>query len=158
MEQSSTCKVCNEEDEVFLHVFLHCTKLTFFKAKYKRLFELLKEGQYENETDWNQTVMLGENKKFKNGKVINLLVMLMKGAIWERRVVAKREKFVMDIERFFKRKVTKLFKMLVLLFFKNLDKLNDNGTFIMFFTGMCVRFLRSLIGKCLMMSAELTEL
>ncbi len=35
MEQSSTCKVCNEEDEGFLHVFLHCTKLDFLKQNIK---------------------------------------------------------------------------------------------------------------------------
>ncbi|MGL4353855.1 MAG: hypothetical protein ACRCTP_08055 [Aeromonas popoffii] len=123
-EQSAVCKVCGDEDEGFLHLFLHCRELDSFKTKCKELFEKLKGGRFEKESDWNKTVMLGENYKCKNGKVINLLVMIMKSAIWERRVVAKREKTVTNVETIFKRKAEKYLTCLY-CYFKTLDKLDD---------------------------------
>ncbi len=51
------------------------------------------KGEDNEYIEWNKVVMLGLDKQSKNKKLINLLVMLMKSAIWERRVVAKREIF-----------------------------------------------------------------
>lgn len=57
MEQSATCKVCQEDDEGFLHLFLHGKELEYFNGKCKSIFEDLKRKQ--NDEDWNKVVMLG---------------------------------------------------------------------------------------------------
>lgn len=123
-EQNATCKVCKEEDEGFLHLFLYCKELDAFKEKCKCMFERLRGGQEDKGIDWNKMLMLGEHNKCKNKKVINLLVMLMKSAIWERRVVAKKENTVLDVEMVIKRKVEKYLKHLY-FYFKGQDKLEE---------------------------------
>lgn len=99
-EQDAICKVCNKEDEGILHLFLFCEKL-------EELFIVLKEivnelrGK-EEDFSWNKIFMLGLNEETENKKVINLLLVIAKSAIWKRRNVAKNRNFVMDLWLFFK--------------------------------------------------------
>lgn len=122
-EQSPLCKVCNEENETFPHLFLNCKKLDIFNMECKKLLECLKGDGDENEEGWYKIILLGEHRKCKNSKVINILVMLMKSAIWERRVVAKREKTLMNVGGILKRKVENYLKCLY-SYFKEEDTLN----------------------------------
>lgn len=101
MEQSATCKVCCEEYEGFLHLFLYCKALKDFNEKCRSIMGKLK-GEQED-IEWNKIIMLGCDKNNKNEKIINLLVMLMKSTIWGRRVVVKQEKKVLDVWLVFKR-------------------------------------------------------
>jgi len=97
MELTETCKVCNMGDESFLHLFLNCRQLDDFKEKGERLIEMLSGGLKEKIVEWNRVVMFGMEGKGKNKRFINLCVMLMKSAIWERRIIAKKEKIVLDV-------------------------------------------------------------
>lgn len=86
-EQDVICKVCNKEDEGILHLFLFCEKL-------KKLFIVMKEivndlRDREEDFSWNRIFILGLNEETGNKKVINLLLVIAKSAIWKRRNVAK---------------------------------------------------------------------
>lgn len=124
MEQTPTCKVCNEVDEGFSHLFLHCKGLKEANEKCREIIRHLKGEESDRDKEWNRVVLLGVDKKGKNSKLINLLVMVFKSAIWERRVVAKREGIVMNGERVFKRKVEKYVECLF-LYFKQNDKMDE---------------------------------
>lgn len=87
-----------------MHLFLECKELNLFLNKCKEIIKELDEQWNENEIDWNRLVMFGWERKRQNMRFINLCVMLMKSAIWERRIVAKREKKVMDVWRIFRKK------------------------------------------------------
>lgn len=78
----------------------------------------------ENEIEWNRVVMLGWEKKCQNKMFINLCIMLMKSAIWERRIVAKKEKTVMDVWKLFKMKTEGYLERLY-VYFKNEDMLDQ---------------------------------
>lgn len=104
MEQSAICKVCNEEEEDFLHVFLHCKALKDFKEKCKTIIVNLGGEQDQEVTELDRIIMLGFDEKEKNKKVINLFIMLMKKVIWERRGIAKQEEIIMDVWCLFKRR------------------------------------------------------
>ena len=105
MEENALCKVCQEEEEGILHMFLHCRELEDFLRKCKCLIKDVTEEWDENVMEWNRVVMFGWEKKCQNKSFINLCVMLMKSAIWERRTVAKKEKIVLDVWTVFKRKM-----------------------------------------------------
>nr|BAC82613.1 pol-like protein [Danio rerio] len=115
MEESVTCKVCQDADEGFLHLFLYCNELKDFNEKCKSIILTLK-GERDDELEWEKVLMLGVNKECNNEKLINLLVMLRKSAIWERRVAAKKEKAVLDVWNVFKRKVEKYVECLFYYF------------------------------------------
>lgn len=91
MEENAKCTVCQEEDKVFLHLFLYCKELQEFHEKCKCLINDLRRDESEQEMEWNRVVMLGMGS-VKIKKVINLFLMLIKSAIWERRIMAKKEK------------------------------------------------------------------
>lgn len=98
MEESVTCKVCQDADEGFLHLFLYCNELKDFNERCKSIILTLRAERDEN-LEWEQVLMLGVNRECNNEKLINLLVMLMKSAIWKRRVVAKKGKsFIRCVE------------------------------------------------------------
>jgi len=121
-EQSATCKVCGEEYESFLHLFLYCKALKVFKEKCESIIGKL-EGEKED-TEKDKIIMVGCDKNIKNEKMINLFVMLMKRAIWERRVVAKQEKKVLDVWMMFKRHLEKYIECLY-YYFKQEQKEDD---------------------------------
>ncbi len=121
MESSATCKVCNYDDEGFLHLFLYCKELEDFNGKCKSMILGLR-GEDNEYIEWNKVVMLGLIKQGKNKKLIHLLVMLIKSAIWERRVVAKREKVLMNVWHVFKRKFERYVQCL-LYYFKQEEKM-----------------------------------
>ncbi len=91
MEQHAMCKVCQEK-EGFLHLFLYCKELEEFLKKCKGLVKNLTVEWDETEWGWNRVGMFGWENKCQNKAFINLCVMLMKSAIWERRIVAKKKK------------------------------------------------------------------
>lgn len=124
MEQTPICKVCHDDEEGFLHLFSRCKGLEGANAKCREIIGHLKGEKNVRDFEWNKIVMLGVDKKSKNNKLINLLVMLFKSATWERRVVAKREGIVLDVERVFKRKVEKYVECLF-LYFKQEDKMDE---------------------------------
>lgn len=99
-EQDAICKVCNKEDEGILHLFLYCEKLKQFFIKMKEIVNDLR-GK-EEDFSWNRFFMLGINEKNENKKLINLLLVIGKSAIWKRRNVAKNRNFVMDLCLFYK--------------------------------------------------------
>lgn len=124
MEQSGMCKVCQKEEEGFLHMFLYCQELEGFLKDCKVLIKGLLGDWDENETEWNRVVMLGWNKNNENKKIVNLCIMLMKNAMWERRIVAKKEKMVMDVWGIFKRKMERYVEKLY-VYHKNENILSE---------------------------------
>lgn len=56
----------------------------------------------EDVFNWNTIVMFGLNENITNKKVINLLMVLVKNAIWKRRNVAKNRNYVADVWMVFK--------------------------------------------------------
>lgn len=68
MEENAICKVCQEEDKVFLHLFLYCKELQEFHEKCKCLTNDLRRDESEQEMEWNRVVILGWNGKCKNKK------------------------------------------------------------------------------------------
>ncbi len=71
MEPSATCKVCNDDDEGFLHLFFYCKELEDFIGKCKRMILGLK-GEDNEYIEWNKVVRLGLDKQSKNKK--NVLI------------------------------------------------------------------------------------
>jgi len=123
IEQNNLCKVCQEKEEWILHMFLYCKELEDFLKKCKCLVKELTEEWDENVMEWNRVVMFGWEKKCQNKSFINLCVMLMKSAIWERRTVAKKEKIVLDVWTVFKRK-TELYIERLYVYFKGENMLH----------------------------------
>lgn len=117
MAQNAMCKVCQEKEEWILHMFLYCKELENFLKKCKCVVKDLTVEWDENVIEWNRVVMFGWEKKCQNKKFINLWVMLMKSAIWERRIVAKKEKIVLDVWTVFKRK-TEVYMERLYVYFK----------------------------------------
>jgi len=124
IEQNAMCKVCQEKEEGILHMFLYCKELEEFLKKCKCLIKDLTEEWDENGMEWNRVVMFGWGKKCQNKSFINLCVMLMKSAIWERRTVAKKEKIMLDVWSVFKRKAEVYFERLY-VYFKGENMLNS---------------------------------
>lgn len=122
-EENALCKVCQEKEEWILHMFLYCKELEEFLKKCKCLIKDVTEEWDENVMEWNRVVMFGWEKKCQNKSFINLCVMLMKSAIWERRTVAKKEKNVLDVWIVFKRK-TELYIERLYVYFKSEDMLD----------------------------------
>lgn len=116
MEQDALCKVCRQKEEGILHLFVYCKELEDFLRKCKCLIKNLSGDWDENEMEWNRVVMFGWEKKGQNKKFINLCIMLMKSAIWERRTVAKKEKTVLDVWTIFKRKTERYMERLYVYF------------------------------------------
>lgn len=111
MEENAICKVCKDGDENFLHLFFNCNQLEDFKNKCENLILSLR-GERNDTFERLRVFMLGIEKKCKNKECINLLVILMKSAIWERRLIAKKENHVIDVWYVFKRKFEKYVKCL----------------------------------------------
>lgn len=99
-------------------MFLYCQELEGFLKDCKVLIKGLLGDWDENETEWNRVVMLGWNKNNENKKIVNLCIMLMKNAMWERRIVAKKEKMVMDVWGIFKRKMERYVEKLYIYIVK----------------------------------------
>ncbi|MGL4357173.1 MAG: hypothetical protein ACRCSY_00510, partial [Cetobacterium sp.] len=102
-ESDAMCKICKTQDEGILHLFLFCEKLEGFFQKLKRMIKSLRDEKEDG--DWNQMLILGVKETCKNNKVINLLLVLAKNAIWKRRNVGKRRGCVLDLWRIFKQMV-----------------------------------------------------
>lgn len=116
-------------------IFKECTVKMFYgffrDAVFKKpiineFWQKTFEG-FKEETIWNnmkgKIIMLGSDKNNKNEKMINLFVMLMKSAIWERRIVAKQEKKVLDVWLVFKRRLEKYMECLY-YYFKQEQKMD----------------------------------
>lgn len=143
MEQNAMCKVCQEEEEGILHMFLYCKELEVFLIKCKGVISDLTLEWNENIVSWNRVVMLGWEKKCKNKMFINLWVMLMKSAIWERRIVAKKEKTVLEVWDVFKRKAEVYMERLY-VYFHDENMLDD---FYRVFTAQVCCVLKELMWK-----------
>ncbi len=142
-EQHAMCKVCQEKEEGFLHLFLYCKELEEFLKKCKCLVKDLTVEWDETVIEWNRVVMFGWEKKCQNKTFINLCVMLMKSAIWERRTVAKKEKIVLDVWTVFKRKAEVYMERLY-VYFKSENMLD---AFYVVFTPNVYCVLKDLMWK-----------
>lgn len=99
-EQNALCKVCKNQDEGLLHLFLFCEKLrSFFKILKEMVNEL--RGKTE-EGDWQRIIMLGMEEKCKNKGIINLLLVIARKAIWKRRNIVKIRDAWIDVWILFK--------------------------------------------------------
>lgn len=63
-EQNALCKVCKQQDEGLLHLFLLCEKLRDFTKMLKNMMNELREKTEEE--DWQRSLMLGMGEKCKN--------------------------------------------------------------------------------------------
>lgn len=113
-DQDAICRVCKKEDEGILHLFLFCEKLgNFFNV----LKEIIKNLRGKNkDVSWNTMLMFGCNEKCKNRKVINLLLILAKSAIWKRRNIAKNMNFLPDLWLLYKMLVEDYIQTLFIYF------------------------------------------
>ena len=116
MEQNATCKVCKDEDEGILHLFLYCKELEGFYRKCKKMIKGLIEDWDEEVIEWKRIVMFGWEENCQSKKFVNLLIMLIKNAVWERRNVAKKGKVVLDVWNVLKRKTERYIEGLYLYF------------------------------------------
>ncbi len=137
------CKVCQEKEEGISHMFLYCKELESFLRKCKCVIKDLTVEWDENGMEWNRVVMFGWEKKCRNKKFINLWVMLMKSAIWERRNVAKKEKIVLDVWAVLKRK-TEIYMENIYMYFKCENMLD---AFYLVFTPNVCCVLKDLMWK-----------
>lgn len=121
-EPNATCKVCFQEDEGILHLFLYCKELECFYMKCQKMLKDLLKDWDEEQLEWNTLVMFGWNMENKNKKFVNLLIMMIKKCVWERRNVAKQEKVVLNVWNVLKRKMERYIERLY-WYFKGEDML-----------------------------------
>ncbi len=107
MTEDPLCKVCCEENEGILHMFLSCKELQIFREKMKNIIKILlgdKSDAIENEQDWNCMFLFGTNEKFEKQNVINLFLIVARFVIWYRRNFVREKKKKLGLWDYFKKK------------------------------------------------------